>query len=36
MRMWVTEDLVIDDTTAEKFFNKKFVATVNTYATFEQ
>ena len=34
MRMWVTEDLELDDETSANYFNKKFSAKVNTYAAF--
>ena len=32
MRMWVSEDVQITDSNAMDYFNKKFVARVNTYA----
>ncbi len=34
MRMWVTEDLEITDDNSADYFNKKFVARVNTYALY--
>ena len=36
MRMWVTEDLEIDESVASIYFNKRFSATVNTYALYPQ
>ncbi len=36
MRMWVSEDVVLDNETAATYFNKIFGVKVNTYAMFER
>ena len=36
MRMWITEDLEVNDETGPDFYNKTFQATVNTYAMYKK